>query len=137
MALCTDIFQRGAFLWLPNTSFVKITAIPDFDTDYIATFNIRIFSNNSRDDEERLQICNILKEFDFIAIQEGRDTEVLDRTVLMLKDQFNLDYRYLASKKVGTERVKEIYAYLYRTDKVTLIWDQRIVDSKALRPSPI
>jgi hypothetical protein len=37
----------------------------------IATFNIRIFSNNSRDDEELLQICNILKEFDFIAIQEA------------------------------------------------------------------
>jgi len=87
----------------------------------IATFNIRIFSNNSRDDEELLQICNILKEFDFIAIQEARDTEVLDRTVLMLKNQFNLDYRYIASKKVGTERVKEIYAYLYRSDKVNAI----------------
>jgi len=91
------------------------------DTISIATFNIRIFSNNSRDDEELLQICNILKEFDFIAIQEARDTEVLDRTVFMLKNQFNLDYRYLASKKVGTERVKEIYAYLYRADKVEAI----------------
>ena len=91
------------------------------DTISIATFNIRIFSNNSRDDEELLQICNILKEFDFIAIQEARDTEVLDRTVLMLKNSFNLDYRYLASEKVGTERVKEIYVYLYRADKVKAI----------------
>jgi len=91
------------------------------DTISIATFNIRIFSNNSRDDEELLHICNILKEFDFIAIQEARDTEVLDRTVLMLKNRFNLEYRYLASEKVGTERVKEIYAYLYRTDKVKAI----------------
>jgi endonuclease/exonuclease/phosphatase family metal-dependent hydrolase len=91
------------------------------DTISIATFNIRIFSNNSRDDEELLQICNILKEFDFIAIQEARDTEVLDRTVMMLKNQFNLNYRYLASKKVGTERVKEIYVYLYRTDKVEAV----------------
>jgi endonuclease/exonuclease/phosphatase family metal-dependent hydrolase len=91
------------------------------DTISIATFNIRIFSNNSRDDEELLQICNILKEFDFIAIQEARDTEVLDRTVLMLKNRFNLEYRYLASKKVGTERVKEIYVYLYRADKVEAV----------------
>ena len=91
------------------------------DTISIATFNIRIFSNNSRDDEELLQICNILKEFDFIAIQEARDTEVLDRTVLMLKNRFNLEYRYLASKKVGTERVKEIYVYLYRTDRVKAV----------------
>ena len=91
------------------------------DTISIATFNIRIFSNNSRDDEELLQICNILKEFDFIAIQEVRDTEVLDRTVLMLKNRFNLEYRYIASEKVGTERVKEIYVYLYRADRVKAV----------------
>jgi endonuclease/exonuclease/phosphatase family metal-dependent hydrolase len=88
------------------------------DTISIATFNIRIFSNNSRDDEELYQICNLLKEFDFIAIQEVRDTQILDRTVSMLKNQFNLNYNYLASDKVGTERSKEIYAYLYRTEKV-------------------
>ncbi len=87
------------------------------DTISIATFNIRIFSNNSRDDSELYQICNLLKEFDFIAIQEVRDTEILDRTVSMLKNQFNLDYKYLASPKVG-RGVKEIYAFLYRTDKV-------------------
>jgi hypothetical protein len=46
---------------------------------------------------------------------------VLDRTVLMLKNRFNLEYRYLASKKVGTERVKEIYVYLYRADKVKAV----------------
>ena len=91
------------------------------DTISITTFNIRIFSNNSRDDEELLQICNILKEFDFIAIQEVRDTDVLDRTVLMLKNKFNLEYRYLTSKKVGTERTKEIYVYLYRADKVDVV----------------
>ena len=28
-----------------------------------------------------VQICNILKESDFIEIQEARDTDVLDRTV--------------------------------------------------------
>ena len=39
----------------------------------------------------------------------------------MLKNQFNLEYRYLASKKVGTERVKEIYVYLYRADKVQVV----------------
>jgi hypothetical protein len=91
------------------------------NTISIATFNIRIFSNNSRDDEELLQICNILKEFDFIALQEARDTEVLDRTVLMLKNRFHLNYSYLASKKVGTERVKEIYVYLYRADRVKAV----------------
>jgi hypothetical protein len=88
------------------------------ETISVATFNIRIFSNNSRDDEELYQICNLLKEFDFIAIQEVRDTRILDRTISMLKNQFDLDYRFLASDKVGTKRSKEIYVYLYRTDKV-------------------
>jgi len=83
----------------------------------IATFNIRIFSHNSRDDNELYQICNLLKEFDFIAIQEVRDTMILDRTILMLKNQFNINYKYLASPKVG-RGVKEIYAFLYRTGKV-------------------
>ena len=40
------------------------------DTISIATFNIRIFSNNSRDESELYQICNLIKEFDFIAFQE-------------------------------------------------------------------
>ena len=42
---------------------------------------------------------------------------ILDRTVSMLKYQFNLDYKYLASPKIG-RGVKEIYVFLYRTDKV-------------------
>ena len=87
------------------------------DTVSIATFNIRIFSNNSRDESELYQICALLKEFDFIAIQEVRDTVILDRTVSMLKNQFNLNYKYLASPKIG-RGVKEIYAFLYRIDKV-------------------
>jgi hypothetical protein len=38
----------------------------------------------------------------------------------MLKDRFQLDYQYVASSKVG-RGVKEIYAYLYRTDKVAYL----------------
>jgi endonuclease/exonuclease/phosphatase family metal-dependent hydrolase len=88
------------------------------ETISIATFKIRIFSTNSRDDEELYQICKLLKEFDFIAIQEVRDTQILERTISMLMNQFSLNYKYLTSDRVGTERSKEIYAFLYRTDKV-------------------
>ena len=97
--------------------FVSQLIFADDSIISIATFNIRIFSNNSRNDKELYQICNLLKEFDFIAIQEVRDTVILDRTVSMLKNQFNLNYKYLASPKIG-RGVKEIYAFLYRTDKV-------------------
>ncbi len=97
--------------------FIISPALVFCDTISIATFNIRIFSNNSRDESELYQICNLLKEFDFIAIQEVRDTMILDRTVSLLKNQFKINYEYIASPKTG-RKVKEIYAYLYRTDKV-------------------
>jgi len=35
----------------------------------------------------------------------------------MLKNQFDLNYKYVASPKIG-RGVKEIYAFLYKTDKV-------------------
>ena len=102
------------------------------NTISVATFNIRIFSNNSRDESELFQICNLLKEFDFIAVQEVRDTKILDRTVSMLKNQFNLNYKYLASPKVG-RKVQEIYAFLYRTDKVEYLEESYVVgDEKDL-----
>ena len=91
------------------------------ETITIATLNIRIFSTNSRDDCELRQICNILKEFDLVAVQEVRDTEVLERTVGILESEYGLAYRYMASPAVGTERSKEIYAFLYRADKVTAL----------------
>ena len=102
------------------------------DTITITTFNIRIFSNNSRDESELYHICNLIKEFDFIAIQEVRDTKILDRTISMLKNQFDLDYKYLASPKIG-RKVKEIYAFLYRTDKVEYLEESYVVgDEKDL-----
>ena len=101
--------------------FVSQLIFADDSTISIATFNIRIFSNNSRNDKELYKICEIIKDFNFLAIQEVRDAKILDRTVSMLKNQFDLDYNYIASQKVGTEKVKEIYAYIYRTDKVLLI----------------
>ncbi len=102
------------------------------DTITITTFNIRIFSNNSRDNNELYQICNLLKEYDFIAIQEVRDKKILDRTVSMLKNQFNLDYKYIASPKTG-RKVQEIYAFLYRTDKVEYLEESyKVSDEKDL-----
>ena len=35
----------------------------------MATFKIRQLSDRSRDDEEHVAICGILRQFDFIALQ--------------------------------------------------------------------
>ncbi len=99
------------------------------DTISVATFNIRIFSNNSRDESELYQICNLLKEFDFIAVQEVRDTKILDRTVSMLKNQFKINYEYITSPKAG-RKVQEIYAFLYRIDKVEYLKESYTVSDE-------
>jgi len=85
----------------------------------LASFNIRIFSNNSRNDEELDYITDILKQYDIIAIQELRDEIVLKRAVEMLKSK-GIEYDYEISTPVG-KSVKERYAFLYRKDKVNEI----------------
>ena len=101
-------------------------AIPETDaltdlgtrTVRLAAWNIRIFSDNSRDDHELRRIANVLIDYDFIAIVELRDEEVLKRTEDMLK-LMGRDYDYLVSRPVGG-KVKERYAFLS---------DQKLVDA--------
>lgn len=76
----------------------------------LASWNVRILSNNSRDDAELQLIADIIYRYDFVAIQEVRDTTVLDRLEVMLPE-----YDYIASDPVG-EGVKELYAFFYRAD---------------------
>jgi len=78
----------------------------------LATWNIRILSDNSRDDDELALIADVIGRYDFVAVQEARDTAVLDRLVAILPG-----YSYLASAPVGRS-VREIYAFLYRSDVV-------------------
>ncbi len=85
----------------------------------IASFNIRIFTSNSRGDEELKYIVNILKKYDVVAIQELRDQTALKRTIAQLRDQ-GLDYGYDISPPVGRES-KELYAFIYRKDKIALL----------------
>ena len=82
----------------------------------LAAWNIRIFSNASRDKAELRQIANTLIEYDFIAIVELRDEAVLRRTVRLLKS-LGRDYDYLMSPPVGA-RVKERYAFLFDSAQV-------------------
>jgi len=84
----------------------------------ISSFNIRIFSNKSRTDEELQFIAQILKHYDLIAIQELRDETVLKRTIRLLKSM-GYEYDYEISPAVGRQ-VKENYAFLYRKDKITV-----------------
>ncbi len=83
----------------------------------IASFNIRIFSNKSRSDDELDDIAKVLKNYDIIAIQELRDPEVLQRTVDILK-KMGYNYNYEISHHLAHS--PELYAFLYRQNKVSV-----------------
>lgn len=94
----------------------------------IASFNIRVFSNNSRDDEELGYIADILEKYDLIAIQELRDEEVLKRTVVILENR-GKEYEYEISDKVG-RAVKERYGFLYRKGIVKKVNEGRLYEEE-------
>ena len=79
------------------------------------TWNVRILSDNSRDDSELAEIARIIDRSDFIALQEVRDSRVLDRLMELLPG-----WDYVLSLPVG-RGVKEFYAFLYRTGVFELL----------------
>ena len=83
----------------------------------IASFNVRIFSSNSRTDTELEQIADRLQQFDVIALQEINEQEVVDRTLAILQRR-GLPYKAIASADVGRNTADERYAFFWRTDRV-------------------
>lgn len=59
----------------------------------------------------------LLSRFDFVAIQELRDTEVLERALNHLEESFGKTYEYIVGPEVG-RGVKERYGFLYDIDRV-------------------
>ena len=98
------------------------------DSIKIASFNIRVFSSNSRDDEELGYIVDVLEKYDVIAVQELRDEEALERTVAMLGNR-GKEYEYEISEKVG-RRVKELYGFLYRKGIVRKVTEGRLYEEE-------
>ena len=68
--------------YMTFTFFFPIAVSADSIT--LATWNVRILSDSSRTDAELGQIAQIMSRYDFIAVQEIRDTHVMDRLMAML-----------------------------------------------------
>ncbi len=95
-------------------SFILLTYSSLYAEDLLlASWNVRILSDNSRDDSELLMIAEIIDRYDIVAIQEVRDTRVLTRLRKMLPG-----WDYIASESVG-RGVTELYAFFYRVSRVT------------------
>jgi len=86
----------------------------------IASWNIRMLSDRSRNNDELHAISSIIKRYDLIAIQEVHDTKVLTRL-----QSFLPGYAVAASSKVGRGR-KERYAFFWRKDKIELIGEPAV-----------
>jgi endonuclease/exonuclease/phosphatase family metal-dependent hydrolase len=94
----------------------------------LASFNVRIYSTGSRSDAELEKIADRFQQFDFIAVQEVRDQEVVDRTLAILAGRGHT-YQAIVSEPVG-RGVKERYAFLWRADRA------QPVDAGRLYPDP-
>ena len=84
-----------------------------------ASWNIRILSDGSRDDTELEKIANILVDYNFIAIVELRDEEVLKRLQKILT-AMGKTYHYDISPQVG-RGVKERVAFLYNPTFIEVV----------------
>ena len=126
--------KRSAWLFIPLCFLAACSGQDDFripetvvsiDREIprvrLATWNIRIFSDNSRDDHELKLIANVLIDYDFIAIVELKDERVLRRTENLLQ-LMGRDYDYILSRPVG-ENVKERYAFLFDQKLVNVLED--------------
>lgn len=86
----------------------------------LASWNVRNISNGSRSDAELGIIALIIFRYDFIALQEVLDEDVIKRLQAILKKDFQADYKKIVSPAVGHSK-KERYAFMWRTDKIDKI----------------
>ena len=114
---------------IPNKQFEENIPIEQgISTFRLATWNIRIFSNGSRNDDELRHIAKVLIDYDFVAIVELRDEVVLMRTEAILAGM-GRDYDYVMSPPVGA-KVKERYAFLFDPQIV------RVTENGKVFPDP-
>ena len=86
----------------------------------LASWNIRILSDHSRDDGELRKIAHVLLNYDFISIVELHDEAVLKRLQIILLQQGNRRYNYQISPPVGRLE-KERVAFLYDVALVDVV----------------
>ena len=90
----------------------------------LAAWNIRSFSDSSRDATDLHKIAQTLMDYDFVAISELRDEKVLKRVQRILSES-GAEYSYLISDPVGKmgSSHKERYAFLYYKGLVSVVTD--------------
>ena len=108
------------------------TEIVSRSTLKLAAWNIRVLSDDSRDDTELHKIAKTLIDYDFVAISELRDEKVLKRLQRILSES-GAEYGYLMSEPVGQmgSPHKERYAFLYYKGLVSVVTDGKLYPDAA------
>ena len=97
----------------------------------LAAWNVRLFSDKSRDPTEVKRIAEVLINYDVVALVELRDEQVLKRTVRQL-EAMGRGYEYLISPPVG-RHMKERFGFLYDPSFVTVVAPGQVFDDGAHR----
>ncbi len=126
----------GLYFYYTHYVFIDFKIKPEQENEIkiqpetlkLAVWNIRIFSNDKRDDIELGYICKNLINYDLIALIEVRDEKILRRTENMLSTM-GRNYNYLVSEEIG-RGVKERYAFLYDQDKVSVVKQGQLYPDK-------
>ena len=92
----------------------------------IAAWNVRLFSDRSRDSTEIRRIAEVLIDYDVVGLVELRDEQVLERTVTQL-ESMGRRYEYLISPPVG-RHMKERFAFLYDPRFVSAVTAGQVFD---------
>ena len=92
----------------------------------LAAWNVRLFSDKSRDTTEVKRIADVLIDYDVVGLVELRDEQVLKRTVKQL-EAMGRRYEYLISPPVG-RHMKERFAFLYAPDFVAVVVPGQVFD---------
>jgi len=82
----------------------------------VASWNIRNISKN-KTDEKLKKIVAIIVCFDFLAIQEVRDVEIMEKVKGILGPGWDM----AISGQVGSAHHKEHYAFLWRVSRVKVV----------------
>lgn len=86
---------------------------------YVASWNVEHLGwgkNKNYDD-----LAKVAKNFDLIGIQEVMTTKGVDRFVAALEAETAVSWKALISDAEGRGRYKEMYAFLYRPDRITWV----------------
>lgn len=89
----------------------------------VASWNIRMLSDRSRNDAEIAKIADQIGRYDLVAVQESRDTRVLER----IRTKLGGKWTFVASDPVGRGSVTELYAFFWNAARVREVGEPGIL----------